>query len=90
MAQEIPNFDAMTQEELRAFWSKWHITTKKKASLVVGDRPDARNIVEILACYAINKSCAVGLRLEGKIEQAMKYEADCELWYERLPDDVRW
>lgn len=90
MAQEIPNFDAMTQEELRTFWSKWHVTTKKMAATLVGNRPDARNIVEILACYALNKSCAVYLRLEGEIARAEKYEQDCQLAYERLPADVRW
>jgi len=90
MPQEIPNFDAMTQDELRSFWSRWHVTTRKKAATLVGDRSDARNIVEILACYAINKLCAVSLRLEGKIETAMKYEQDCQLAYERLPEDVRW
>lgn len=65
---DTPNFDAMSQEELRTFWGKWHITTKKEASTVTGDRKDARQIMETLACYAINKSCAMGLRLEGKID----------------------
>jgi hypothetical protein len=87
---ETPNFDAMTQEELRDFWGKWHVTTRKRAVVVTGDRKDARQIMETLACYAINKSCAVGLRLEGEIERAMTYEHACELTYGRLPEDVRW
>jgi hypothetical protein len=87
---DTPNFDAMTQEELREFWTKWHITTKKKAIVVTGERKDARQIMETLACYAINKSCAMGHRLAGRIEQAMAYERDCELAYGRLPEDVRW
>lgn len=90
MDQEIPNFDAMTQEELRAFWGKWHVTTQNKAVGLVGNRPDACKVVEVLATYAINKSTAMGLRLEGKIAEAVKYEADCDLAYERLPVDVRW
>lgn len=87
---DLPNFDAMTQEELRDFWGKWHVTTKKKAVVVTGERVDAKGIMETLACYAINKSCAMGLRLEGEIERAMKYEEACGLAYRRLPEDVRW
>jgi len=87
---DTPNFDAMTQEELRDFWVKWHVTTKKKAVVVTGERKDAKNIMEVLANYAINKSCDMGLRLEGKINAAMTYELACELAYGRLPEDVRW
>jgi hypothetical protein len=87
---ETPNFDSMTQEELRNFWAKWHVTTKKKAIVVTGERKDARQIMETLACYAINKSCAIGLRLEGKIEQALTYEQACDLQYEKLPVEARW
>jgi len=87
---DIPNFDAMTPDELRAFWSKWHVTTKRNAVEFTGDRVDARQIMETLACYAINKSCAMRLRLEGRIATASGYEADCELAYNRLPVDVRW
>jgi len=87
---DLPNFDAMSQDELRTFWGKWHITTKKRASAFTGDRKDARQIMEKLACYAINKSCAISLRLEGKIEQALTYEQACELQYEQLPEDVQW
>jgi hypothetical protein len=46
--------------------------------------------METLACYAINKCCAVGLRLEGNIDRAMKYETACQLRYDELPADVRW
>lgn len=87
---DTPNFDAMTQEELRDFWAKWHITTKKKAVVVTGERKDAKNIMEVLACYAINKASAIGLRLQGNINAAMTYEHACELCYGRLPEDVRW
>lgn len=87
---DTPNFDAMSRDELRDFWGKWHVTTKKKAVVVTGERKDARQIMETLTCYAINKSCAIGLRLEGEIERATRYEEACELAYGRLPEDVRW
>lgn len=87
---ETPNFDAMNQDELREFWAKWHRPSKKAAVEFVGVRKDARNIMEILANYAINKSCAVGARLEGDITTATIYEHSCQLCYDRLPADVRW
>jgi hypothetical protein len=87
---QIPNFNTMTAEELRSFWSKWHVSTKTKAVTLVGNWPDARKIVETLACYAINKACAIHLRLEGNIARAEKYEEDCQLAYDRLPEDIRW
>ena len=87
---ETPNFDAMNQDELRAFWAKWHVTTKKKAVEFTGVRRDAKKIMETLANYAINKSCAVGGRLAGDITTATIYEHSCDLCYDRLPVDVRW
>ena len=87
---ETPNFDAMNQEDLRNFWAKWHVTTKKKAIEFTGERKDAKKIMETLANYAINKSCAIGLRLDGDINGATIYEHSCQLCYDRLPTDVRW
>ena len=87
---KTPNFDAMTVDELLEFWAKWHVTTKKKAVVFTGERKDAKKIMENLANYAINKSCAVKLRLEGDINAAIIYEHSCQLCYDRLPADVRW
>lgn len=88
---ETPNFDhAMTVDELREFWAKWHVTTKKKAVVFTGERKDAKKIMETLANYAINKSCAVDARLKGDITTATIYEHSCQLCYNRLPADVRW
>jgi hypothetical protein len=87
---ETPNFDAMEPSELWEFWSKWHVTTKRKAVELVGVRKDAKRVVETLANYACNLAVAKKLRLEGDIDTASIYERCCELCYERLPDDVRW
>ena len=84
------NFDAMTVDELLEFWKTWHVTTKKKAVVFTGERKDAKKIMETLANYAINKSCAVRLRLEGDIVGASNYEHSCQLCYDSLPADVRW
>lgn len=87
---ETPNFDAMNQDELREFWAKWHRPTKKQAVEFIGIRKDARRVMQTLANYAINKSCAIGLRLDGEIDRATVYEYSCELCYNSLPADVKW
>ena len=87
---ETPNFDAMSAEELREFWAKWHRPSKKAAVEFVGVRKDAKSIMENLANYAINKACAVDARLKGDITTATIYEHSCQLCYDRLPADVRW
>ncbi len=86
----IPNFDAMNEDELRAFWGIWHRASRAKAVTLVGVRKDAVKAVQTLANYAINKSVAVGCRLKGEIDSALCYEHACDLCYERLPVDLRW
>lgn len=87
---KTPNFDAMDPDELLEFWNKWHRPTKKAAVEFTGVRKDARKIMETLANYAVNKSCAVRLRVEGNINGATIYEHSCDLCYNQLPADVRW
>ena len=87
----VPNFDALTERELIAFWGRYHRASRKDAEALVGDRRKGfTTIAATLACYAIDKACAVGLRKEGKIAQAMTYEQGCDLAYDRLPEDLRW
>lgn len=87
----IPNFDAMTEAELRAFWSKYHRPTRKNAAALVGDRRKGYiGICHTLAVYAMSKGCAVRLRTVGEIARAMTYEHSCELRYNELPEDLRW
>ena len=40
--------------------------------------------------YAANKATAMGLRLAGKIADAMTYEGICERLYNQLPEFARW
>jgi hypothetical protein len=87
----IPNFDAMTRDELRSFWSEYHICSKSKAVELLGVvRKDGKKIVETLACYAMDRSVAMGYRLEGKIQQAIICENNAQLAYNRLPSVCRW
>lgn len=91
MANNIPNLDAMSIEELRAFWKQHHKSTKAKATVFLGvARPDGKKVIETLANYALNKMVAMQARLEGNIKTAMVYEEHAQLSYERLPKDCRW
>jgi hypothetical protein len=88
---QIPNFDAMTEAELMAFWSKYHRPTRNDAATLVGDRRKGFTVIATtLANYACNKACAISLRLKGEVERAQTYEHACDLSYSQLPEDLRW
>lgn len=40
--------------------------------------------------YTANKATAVGLRLAGKVAEALQYEAICDRLYAELPEFARW
>jgi len=86
----VPNLDAMSPSELMKFWNKWHRATKQQAAQLVGVRKNVAGIVHTLAAYAAAKAAAMDLRIEGEIERALVYEKHCDIYYESLPEDVRW
>lgn len=91
MANQIPDFDSMTREELGDFWLAYRGNSAKKAAALVGfSGPGCVHAAQVLAAYAINASCARKLRLEGKIAHAMTYEHAMELGYAQLPESCRW
>jgi hypothetical protein len=83
------NLDGMSIDELRAFWDKWHRTTSMRAYEVLPIK-HARDAMESLAAYAMDKQLAMRNRLEGKIETALYFERNCELRYNNLPQEVKW
>ncbi len=87
----IPNFDAMTQEELMTFWSRYHRATRKDAEALVGDRRKGFTVIAAqLANYACNKAVAMSCRLRGDIQAAQVYEHATDLCYNALPQDLKW
>ncbi len=91
MANTIPNFDAMEQDELWAFWKRYTRASRKDAAELVGDRRAGfTKVAATLANYACNKAVAMKCRLDGKIDGALCYEHAADLAYERLPADLRW
>lgn len=91
MTNTIPNFDAMSREDLLCFLASYSRASRKKAEELVGDRRVGyTNIVSTLANYALNKAVAMRARLEGDIKAAEVYEHACDLCYDRLPADLKW
>lgn len=87
----IPNFDGMTKDELTAFWYKYSRAGFKLSAELIGDkRRNYTILARTCANYAMNKACAMKLRLEGNIQGAMTYEHACELCYDQLPKDLQW
>jgi hypothetical protein len=48
------------------------------------------SVTESLGIYAAMKARAMELRIAGRIEAALRLEANCEHRYERLPEFARW
>jgi hypothetical protein len=87
----VPNLDAMSLDDLSAFYAKYAHPSLKAAEFIVGDRRKGFTvIVARLAAYAINKSVAMSCRGKGQIQAAQTYEKICEEIYERIPKDLRW
>lgn len=87
----VPNLDCMSQDELWAFWKRYHRPSRKDAAELIGDRrPGYTTLAALLASYACNKAVAMKCRLDGDITGASIYESHCDLSYERIPQDLRW
>jgi hypothetical protein len=86
----LPNLDGMNVDELAEYWSKFHAVTLEEACDAVGPRLDNVRAVETSAAYAMAKKCAMVLRAEGRFDRAQTYESHCDLYYEQLPEDLRW
>jgi len=95
MENNVPNFDAMDVETLKAWWvERQHMIQgkqRKDAAKMFPLKPRgyvraAQNLVN----YAVNKSVAMNLRLEGKIDVARQYELIADNIYNNLPDYAKW
>lgn len=88
----VPNLDAMTSEDLRAFWLSTNgVRPIRKARELFPARPTAYvSTTKDLGHYASNKATAMECRLRGTIDAASMYEDICERIYQKLPVYARW
>lgn len=87
----VPNFDAMTIDELRAFWREFdsNRTTTARKIFPYGNKGYVRAVKD-MANYAINKLTAMKCRQRGDIVNAQAYEDVCDKIYEGLPEYAKW
>lgn len=88
---QIPNFDAMTAEDLFNFALKFRKPSRKAAAELIGDTRDGyTKIARELARYAEAKCVAMKARAKGAIGNALSHEELCDRIYDSLPEDLRW
>lgn len=87
----VPNLDAMSADDLWAFWQRYARPSRKDAAALIGDRRRGyTTLCGALAGYASNKATAMRCRESGDITAAQCYEAIADRIYSELPDDLRW
>jgi hypothetical protein len=85
----MPNLDAMTREELMAFWVK-HQNGRKYLDLFPDGGKGTKRATADLANYASNTATAMRCRAAGAIEGALIYERIADRIYSGLPEFARW
>ena len=92
-SNEVPNLDAMTDEELQAFANQMelrHIFEWLYAPEYDNERERFLITTAKLCYYAKNAIEARRMRLQGHINAALTYEEVCQSTYEALPMWARW
>lgn len=89
LESNVPNLDAMDWSDPQTFWST-HNRGQNRGELFPAGGKGTVKATQILACYAMEKSCAIALRLKGEIARAQSYEHAAQLAYDRLPEWARW
>lgn len=87
----VPNLDCMSDDELMAFWKRYHRPSRADAEALVGDRRKGFTLVAATcSAYAANRAAAQKCRRNGNIGGATSYDMICETLYRKLPIDIRW
>jgi hypothetical protein len=85
----VPNLDAMSPDDLMAFWLK-HQQGRRSRELFPDGGPQTRTTTNALACYACNKATAMQCRTRGTIGAALLYERIADGIYDGLPAWAKW
>jgi hypothetical protein len=89
MENNVPNLDAMTADDLMAFWMK-HQAGRAALELFPAGGRGTRSTTAALANYASNKATAMQCRVRGDIQTALMYEGIADRIYAGLPKGSRW
>lgn len=86
-----PNLDAESEGWLRQFAHRYGDSpTQAQADKVLGKWRGNKTALRKLVSYAWTKVMAMQHRLAGHIDDAFKFEAQCERIYNQLPRRARW
>lgn len=85
----VPNIDAMEYDDLTTFWIR-HANGANYRELFPAGGKGTKTATAGLSGYAMNKSSAHQMRLQGRIADALKYEEDAERIYQGLPNWAQW
>lgn len=86
---ETPNLDALSADELMAFWMRYQ-SGRQYRELFPVQVPGRKRATADLANYASNKATAIGCRLRGDISTALMYEDIADRIYAGLPTWSKW
>jgi hypothetical protein len=88
------NPETMEKDDLMAFWQMTDEANPIAAARkFFGEPPYQHGYVRVfkdLGAYSCNKAIALGLRSDGQIGSAQKYERICERIYRNLPAWAKW
>ncbi len=85
----LPDFDALTIDELMDFWMKYSRPKRADAKALVGYRKGYIGLSQDLACLAVNKATFISCRDRGDEFAADIYERYCRNIIRSLPEDIR-
>lgn len=97
-SEGIPNLDCMSYGDLILFSDATARSVPEDvrmdlAFLMYPEEEDAEKAMEVLHLlhtYASNCAQAVRHRSRGEVDQALRFEARCEMIYRDLPPYARW
>ena len=97
-SEGVPNLDCLGYEDLTVFSDATARSVPESGRLDLAflmypeeeDAEKALDVLHLLHTYSTNCAQAVRHRLKGDVDQALRFEARCEMIYRDLPPYARW
>jgi len=91
VAGELPNLDAMHEDDLLDFWLKHRKFGDAAQTFFTNPEVSgATRVMMTLARYALQKHMAMHLRLGGFTALAIQAEHELQALYNSIPQHLRW
>ena len=84
------DFRAMTEDELMAFWKRYHRASRRDAAELCGGKfPGYTGVAASAANFACNLAVAMGCRQRGDERAAKIYEHAAQIAFDDIPERLR-